>query len=71
MEQADTDADLEDSGVDDVDEHAASGQPDTMAFCDQYVCYSATFQVPIFYFNLFELGMYTTKINMCRPHIGY
>jgi hypothetical protein len=51
------DDELEDSSIFELDEHVVANQPDILLLCDQYVCYSTTYQVPVFHFNLYGSGM--------------
>jgi hypothetical protein len=47
---------LEDNAVDDFDDDTATTTQPLLS-CMQYICYSATFHVPVFYFTIANAGM--------------
>ncbi|KAF9226478.1 hypothetical protein BS17DRAFT_485726, partial [Gyrodon lividus] len=53
---SDTIFDAEDSTVDSIDDAAATLPPADYLTCQQYVVFSATFQVPTFYFSVHDLS---------------
>jgi hypothetical protein len=52
------------------DTSVMNSQTSTALICKQYICYSATFQVPVFYFTLSHQGMSfyqkTNKLGLTR-----